>query len=288
MQNHPMRRVVGEPSSNGDLHGSSPAERESDVRLAPALVRVSVVIPARNEEKNLPHILPRLPQDIHELILVDGQSADDTIATARALYPSVRLVHQAGAGKGDALACGFAAVTGDVIVTLDADGSTNPAEIPRFVHALMDGADYAKGSRFVHGGGSDDITPLRAFGNRVLTGLVNLLFGTRYSDLCYGFNAFWAELSEFVSRDVPGFEIETAMNVRVAKAGLNVFEVASREGARVHGVSNLKTFRDGWRVLRTILRERFSSRPMEHLPDALLESARARRLSCIGKSPIRG
>src|SRR6201982_173220 len=153
--------------------------------------RVSVVIPTLNEARNLPHVFARMPPNIHEVIVVDGHSVDDTLAVARAMCPDVRIVMQTRRGKGNALACGFAAATGDIIAMVDADGSADPAEIPRFVGALMGGADYAKGSRFATGGGSSDITRLRKAGNWVLSGLVNILCGTRYSDLCYGYNVFW-------------------------------------------------------------------------------------------------
>jgi glycosyltransferase involved in cell wall biosynthesis len=234
-------------------------------RTAP---RVSVVIPALNEAKNLPHVLAKLPDDIHEVILVDGHSVDGTVWVARDLRPDIRIVEQTRRGKGNALACGFAVATGDVIVTLDADGSADPGEIPRFVEALADGADFAKGSRFLPGGGSSDITRMRALGNRVLCAFVNVLYRTKYTDLCYGLNAFWRRVVPAVSdaRLISyqgsghalgyGFEIETLINIRVAQARLNVTEVPSFEHARVHGVSNLRAASDGWRVLRTIFAER--------------------------------
>jgi hypothetical protein len=140
---------------------------------------------------------------------------------------------------------------------LDADGSADPAEIPRFVDALKGGADFAKGSRFVDGGGSSDITILRSVGNRFLVGLVNVLYRTEYSDLCYGYNAFWSRCLQRINVDCNGFEVETLINIRVAKARLRVTEVPSFERDRLFGESNLRTFRDGFRVLRTILRERF-------------------------------
>jgi glycosyltransferase involved in cell wall biosynthesis len=223
--------------------------------------RVSVVIPTLNEAANLPHVFARLPFDeLFEIILVDGHSTDDTIAVARELCPAVRVVLQDSKGKGNALACGFAAARGDIIVMLDADGSTDPQEIPAYVDALYNGADFAKGSRFTEGGGSDDITLLRRQGNRFLNGTVNLLFGTRYSDLCYGYNAFWSDVRPTINVDCAGFEVETLINVRVAKAGLNVAEVPSVERERIHGVSKLHPIRDGLRVLRTILSERFGRR----------------------------
>jgi hypothetical protein len=99
------------------------------------------------------------------------------------------------------------------------------------------------------------MTPLRRTGNRALTRLANVLHGTRYSDLCYGYNAFWRACLPLLNVDVDGFEVETLLNLRASKSGLRVTEVASFELARIHGRSNLKTFGDGWRVLGTILRE---------------------------------
>jgi glycosyltransferase involved in cell wall biosynthesis len=228
--------------------------------------RVSVVIPTLNEARNLEHVFAALPAGLHEVIVVDGHSTDGTPGIARQLRPDVRVVAQTRTGKGNALACGFAAVTGDIIVMIDADGSTDPAEIPQFVAALTGGADFAKGSRFAPGAGSSDITPLRRLGNRMLGLFVNALFGTSYSDLCYGYNAFWARHVEVfdLTVDSPGqsavwgdgFEIETLLNLRAARAGLAIAEVPSFEHARIHGTSNLNTFRDGRRVLRTILTER--------------------------------
>jgi hypothetical protein len=143
---------------------------------------------------------------------------------------------------------------------IDADGSTDAAEIPRFVAALCNGADFVKGSRFAQGGGSTDITPMRRAGNLALNALVNTLYGTSYTDLCYGYNAFWARCLPYMRVDCAGFEVETLINIRIAKAGLTIHEVPSRERDRIHGTSNLHPVRDGTRVLRTIARERIPAR----------------------------
>jgi glycosyltransferase involved in cell wall biosynthesis len=214
--------------------------------------RVSVVIPTLNEAANLPHVLPRLPDGLHEVIIVDGSSLDGTTGVATRLRPDVRLVRQAGRGKGDALQAGFSACTGDVIVMLDGDGSTDPEEIPRFVAALCNGADFVKGSRFAQGGYSSDITTVRRLGNRALNVLVNRLYGMSYTDLCYGYNAFWVRCLPYMHLDCSGFEVETLINVRIAKAGLVVHEVPSHESLRIHGQSHLRTVRDGFKVLRTL------------------------------------
>jgi len=231
---------------------------------------VSVVVPALNEAANIPHVFGRLPPDVHEVLLVDGSSVDDTVEVARQLRPDVRIVIQTRTGKGNALACGVAAATGDIVAMVDADGSADPAEIPRFVKALLDGADFAKGTRFAEGGGSNDITRLRSLGNYALTAFFNVCYSRRYSDLCYGFNVFWRRHASVLRLDATspagsagdgrlwgdGFEVETLIHVRVAKAGLVVTEVPSFEHSRIHGASNLNAFRDGRRVLRTIFSER--------------------------------
>jgi len=220
---------------------------------------VSVVIPALNEAANLPHVLAEIPEWVCEVILVDGASTDGTAEIARRVMPSVKLVEQPGRGKGDALAAGFALAQGEVIVMLDADGSTNAGEIPRFIDALTAGADLVKGSRNLPGGGSDDFTWLRSQGNSFLTALVNLAFGTRYSDLCYGYMAFWRRSVDHLRPDRDGFEIETLLTIRAAQARLAVVEVPSYERRRLHGSSRLNVIRDGLRILRVIVEERFGT-----------------------------
>ncbi|GGO65680.1 glycosyltransferase family 2 protein [Nonomuraea cavernae] len=238
------------------LRSMPPIERFTPVTPHLAISpTVSVVVPAMNEAENLPHVFATLPQWIDEIILVDGNSVDDTVAVAKRLRPNVKIVTQTGKGKGDALAAGFAACTGDIIVMIDADGSTDGHEIITFVGALVTGADFVKGSRYAAGGGSDDLTFNRRFGNKVLTSLVNVMYGTQYTDLCYGYNAFWARHLDVLDLDCDGFEVETLLNVRAAKGGLKVHEVPSHERCRIHGESNLRAVRDGFRVLKTILRE---------------------------------
>jgi glycosyltransferase involved in cell wall biosynthesis len=224
-------------------------------------VSVSVVIPTLNEAANLPHVFERIPDCVDELIIVDGNSTDDTVRIAQGLRPDARIVLQNRRGKGNALACGFVAATGDIIVMLDADGSTDPAEIPVFLAPLIQGADFVKGSRYLEGGGSTDITGLRSSGNKILGAVVNLLFGTAYTDLCYGYNAFWRDCLPYFQITCDGFEVETVMNVRAAKAGLKIVEVPSHEQMRIHGLSNLNAWRDGRRVLNTIARERLRPLP---------------------------
>jgi glycosyltransferase involved in cell wall biosynthesis len=222
------------------------------------LPTISVVIPTLNEARNLPHVLPDLPNIVSEVVLVDGGSRDDTILIAKQLRPDIRILRQTGKGKGNALMEGFLASIGDIIVMMDADGSHDPREIRLFVDALMKGADFAKGSRYIHDGGSEDFTWIRRFGNTVINLLANVCFKVQFTDLCYGYNAFWRRCLPYLDIDSPGFEVETLMNIRAHKANLKVKEVPSFEAVRIFGESKLKALRDGLRILKTILRERLA------------------------------
>ena len=253
---------------------------------------ISIVVPALNEALNLSVVLPQLPQ-VHEVILVDGGSVDGTVMAARRALPDIITVLQSRKGKGNALAAGFARVTGDIVIMFDADGSADPAEITQFVEALKSGADFAKGTRFAAGGGSADITPVRRLGNAFLNGAFNLGFRTRYSNLCYGYNAFWADLIPLL--DLPehsspapangkmvwgdGFEIETVINCRFAAAGVSITEVPSLEKLRMFGESNLRAVQDGTRVLRTLFTEWRRARVVRRMERKLAQPSLAKPAS---------
>src|SRR5580765_3201932 len=222
--------------------------------------RVSVVIPAKNEARNIGWVLERLPVFIDEVVIVDGRSTDRTIEVALAIRPDLVVVRDDEPGKGAALRAGIAAASGDFIVMLDADGSMDPNEIEAFIAPLYEGRDLAKGSRFLAGGGTADMSLLRSTGNRMLLAISNVLFGVSHTDLCYGFAAFRRDRVLSLELDAIGFEIETQLFLRATRQGLHVSEVPSFEAPRRFGTSNLNTFRDGWRVLKTILKERIRPR----------------------------
>lgn len=230
---------------------------------------VSVVIPTKNEARNIGWVLERMPSYVSELIIVDGLSTDGTVEVAKMVAPDVVIVHEERPGKGAAMRAGMAAAHGECVMVMDADGSMDPAEIRLYVDALAEGADLAKGSRFVEGGGSTDITRLRQFGNAQLLALANALFRTTFTELCYGFMGLRRSAIPRLALDADGFEIETQIVCRAVRAGLRVCEVPSQEATRRYGESNLRTFRDGWRVLHTMLRESVAG----SLPDAKPASA---------------
>ena len=254
---HHQELYLGHQKELQDFH---PRQQVSPTLVLP---RVSFVIPTLNEEKNLPYLMPRLPGWAYEVIIVDGRSTDRTVEVARELRHDAIIVMEAKPGKGTALRAGFKAARGDVIVMLDADGSMAPEESIVFLCVLMIGADLVKGSRSLQGSGSADLSFFRALGNWGLTQAVRWLFWCSFSDLCYGYIAFWARhVHLFDTCD--GFEIETLINLRAVKHKLKIVEVASFESSRIHGLSNLRAIRDGTRILRTILRERLRSRRPSH------------------------
>lgn len=218
-------------------------------------VRVTVLICTLNEEGNLPHVLLKIPAWVDEIILVDGYSTDRTVEVAKELRPEVGILHQPGRGKGDALKYGIEQASGDIIVTLDADGATNPEEMPKFIKPLLNGYDFAKGSRFLN---SRPNMPFhRQFGNWVLATTANILHGTRYTDICSGYNAFWKSAFLRLKLSCNGFEMEQQMNVKIKKAGLKVIEIPCQDKGRLSGTSKTQDLKQGLKDLVVIIRERF-------------------------------
>jgi glycosyltransferase involved in cell wall biosynthesis len=221
---------------------------------------VSVVLPCRNEGPNLRIVLPRLPSWIDEVVVVDSGSTDDTVAVARSLLPTARIVTAPAPGKGAALIAGVGAATSDYVIAMDADGSNDPAELDRMIEQLDAGADLVKGSRYLPGGGSDDATRARDLGNVVLRWTFNRIHGAELTDLCYGYVGFRRPHGEVLFAGCEGFDVEAVLQANACGAGLRVAEVPSHEARRVHGASNLRPVRDGARILAAIVRTRPGAR----------------------------
>jgi glycosyltransferase involved in cell wall biosynthesis len=246
--------VVTKPKAATAISHPYLADPHSVVMRRGVIPTVSLVIPVRNEARNIAWVLEQIADDVNEIILVDGDSTDATLMTARSYRPDIKVVPQDGVGKGSALRTGFLAATSDIIVMMDADGSMAPQEISHYLHFLTNGYDFVKGSRFIGGGGSLDITRFRRLGNRFLLAVFNMLYDADLTDLCYGFCAFHRCYLEHLALSATGFEIEAEMTVRALQVGLRIAEVPSLEMPRRAGKSNLRAVRDGTRVLKTVLR----------------------------------
>ncbi len=220
---------------------------------------ISIVIPTFREEKNIAKVLRGVENQLrgynHELIVVDDVRSKDKTAEiakrmgARVIYDNV--------GKGAALIRGLRAARGDVLIAMDADLSNEPKELRLLIDAIDIGYDICTGSRFIIGGGSEDIPPLRVFGNKFFVFLVNLLFRANYTDMCYGYRSFRKGVPERLRLKEKGFGIETEINIKAIKNGLRVVEVPSTEKKRAAGEGKLRTFRDGWVIFSTIMKNVF-------------------------------
>lgn len=219
--------------------------------------KISVIICSLNEEGSLPCVLPKIPEWVDEVILVDGHSIDATVEVAKKLYPRIRVLFQEGKGKGDALKLGISQAEGAIIVTLDADGATDPGEIEKFIQPLLNGYDFAKGSRFLNGGPRK--RPFhRLLGNWIITITFDVLFLQHYTDLCSGYNAFWKKKLEGVNYwSSDGFENEPLINTRVKKDKLKVIEISHVDGGRIAGDVKESSWRQGYKAIKGLVRERF-------------------------------
>lgn len=212
----------------------------------------SIVIPTLNEEENLKILLGQIDTKNYELIVVDGNSTDKTVEIARNF--GARVLHT-DKGKGAALRKGISSAKNDVIITMDADLSHRISELRLLIEAIKSGYDICMGSRFIMGGGTDDMPFIRKIGNKFFVWLVNSIWGTNYSDLCYGYRSFRKDVIKNLRLESDGFGIETEISIKAAKKKLKVIEIPSYEKKRIHGEGKLRSINDGWLILKRIIKE---------------------------------
>lgn len=217
---------------------------------------VSVVMPVLNEEEAIGPCIEKIRATFAsagidgEIVVCDNGSTDASVAIAERM--GARVVHQPLRGYGNAYLKGFASARGRYLVMGDADDTYDFTMIPQFVAALDGGQQFVTGSRYL-GGGDAQITALhRYFGNPALTRILNLLFGTRYTDVYCGFRAFSRETYDTIRPVSPGMEFNLELAINAGLAGLRMHEIPIVLAPR-KGESKLRTFRDGWRSLRMML-----------------------------------
>ncbi|MCD6310656.1 MAG: glycosyltransferase family 2 protein [Candidatus Eremiobacteraeota bacterium] len=221
--------------------------------------KISIIIPTLNEDKNLPFVFADILRVMDnsnypwfEIIVVDGGSSDRTVEVAERF--GARIIEHRG-GKGSALRRGWNEAKGDIIITMDADCSNVAEELLMLINGIKNGFDICMGSRFMEGGNSEDISLIRKIGNKFFVSMVNLFWKTNYTDLCYGYRSFHRDCIPRLKTRTNGFGIETEISILAAKNKLKVTEVPSFEKKRRHGKGKLRTIKDGFNILMTIIRE---------------------------------
>lgn len=220
-------------------------------------MKLSIIVPTHNEEKNLPVVLAHIPYhpDIKEIILVDGRSSDRTIETAKRIKPDIKVLQQTGFGKGNAISSGVQAATGDYFLVLDADGSQLPEEIPMYMEQARYGYDLVKGSRYMTGGYSEEGTWDRRLLTQIAQIIANRLWKTHFTDICFGM--FLIKRNKFMELQIQSqrHDIEWEMMAKANKNNLSIVEVPSYEAKRISGRSHVSYIRDGWLIARAVFRQ---------------------------------
>lgn len=215
----------------------------------------TAILAALDEAATIGHVVRGCLVHVDEVVVVDDGSRDATAERATAAGAQV-LRNEQNLGKGASLRRAAARATGDVLVTLDADGQDDPADIPALLAAIAAGADLVIGSRFRGAFGPGAITPINHVGNLALTAALNVLYGVRLSDTQAGFRAIRRGLWQRLPLQAARYEVETEVLVRALLAGARVVEVPVTRRAREHGRSALHGLRDGSRILACMLRLR--------------------------------
>jgi len=216
-------------------------------------LRISLVIPCHNEEEGIRGLFPRLPSDVDEVVVVDNACTDRTALVARSL--GGRVISEPRPGYGAAYRAGLKAATGDLIVTMDGDGTYPPEAIPRLVDEMLDrGWDFLSGCRFP----LDDprAMPLsNRIGNRVLTLAAAVLFHASMRDSQSGMWVFRRSLLERLAPTSDGMAFSQEIKLEAIAQGARFGESHIAYGFR-HGEVKLRKWRDGWANLSFLVRRR--------------------------------
>jgi len=224
---------------------------------------VSVVIPAYNEEKNIEEILSRTNKTMetmgvsYEIIVVDDGSTDKTRLLAER-HKATTLTNGTNRGKGQALKRGLQNAIGNIIITMDADGSHQPEEIPKLLKPLVNGADIVAGSRFLGRRERGSVKRLHILGNHLFNLLILLLTKKRITDSQTGFRAYKKRIIQEIEIISNGYEVETELTIKTLKNGYLIQEEPITCEKRKSGLSGLKTLSDGSKILKTILQTYFA------------------------------
>ncbi|MGA3290278.1 MAG: glycosyltransferase family 2 protein [Candidatus Bathyarchaeia archaeon] len=221
-------------------------------------ILVSIIIPAFNEEKNLGNVLAELHkldeqvQMDHEVIVVDDGSTDKTKEVAIRNGAKV-LSNKTNQGKGCSLKCGFEYARGEIIVTMDADGSHNPEDIGKLISPVLNGADVAVGSRFNTDEGKKTTTRVNLFGNHLINLLILIMTGSVVTDSQSGFRAYKSTVLKETVVTSKGYAVDTELTLKSIINGYSLKEVPILVRKRANGCSRLNPIRDGLRILKVII-----------------------------------
>jgi glycosyltransferase involved in cell wall biosynthesis len=223
-------------------------------------VTTTLLLPTLDEIEAVRVIVPQLRKEwVDEILVIDGGSTDGTVDYLRAAGLTVHM--QTVRGYGEGLLEGIQLAKGDVIIEFNPDGNCIPADIPRIIAKLNEGYDLVIGSRYRDGARSDDDDFVTALGNWMFTRIVNLLFGTRYTDALVGFRAYRRELALRLKLDATGLSWPCQTSTRFARAGLRVTEIPAHEPARIGGKRKMMPLRTGWQITMLILRDFLTFHP---------------------------
>jgi len=222
-------------------------------------LKLTIIVPARNEAECLPAMLRELPTDVHEVIVIDGHSTDGTPDIVREL--GFRVETQEGRGYGMGIRSGIKLATGDVITCMDADGSYDPEALGRLMAGIKDGNDGVFCSRYLPESGSDDDTPIRWLGNMVFTILLRLLHGVRLSDSLFYYALIRREVLQGLPLVSTDFSACIEIPILMHKMGYTYAEIPSRERERMAGISKVNAMTDGLLILKSMIQFKFTRTP---------------------------